>query len=256
MFKRKFPVQSSGIKGLYSDPSTIRLYNSLRKRRKYLRLYLILPRQKRRTAKANPKIHILKISNRGKKSMSFKRKLISAVTSALAVAAFGTFVSAQDTNTNKEDNSAQKQEMRGERGRGGKRGFGGKGMRGGKHGGDRKLTRSLERLNLSDAQKEQVRALAETFKAQTQTEREELRALGMKKRDGIITADEQARFKEVRKQLKASGEQMRNSVLAVLTAEQRAQLDQIKEERKQRMMERRQNRMNRQNQTAPQSEDN
>ena len=187
--------------------------------------------------------------------MSFKRKLISAATSALAVAAFGTFVSAQDTNTNKEDNSVQKQEMRGER-RGGKRGFGGKGMRGGKHGGDRMLTRSLDRLNLSDAQKEQVRGISETFKTQTQTQREELRTLGMKKRDGIITADEQARFKEIRTQLKAAGEQTRNSVLAVLTAEQRAQLDQMKEEMKQKIMERRQNRMNRQNQTAPQSQDN
>jgi Spy/CpxP family protein refolding chaperone len=56
--------------------------------------------------------------------------------------------------------------------------------------------------------------------------------------------------------LKAAGEQMRNSVLAVLTAEQRAQLDQMKEEMKQKIMERRQNRMNRQNQTAPQSQDN
>lgn len=185
--------------------------------------------------------------------MSFKRKLISAATSVLAVAAFGTFVSAQDTNTNKEESGAQKQEMRGERR--GKRGFGGeKGMRGGKHGGDRMLMRSLGRLNLSDAQQTQVRAISETFKAQTQTQREELRALGMKKRDGIITADEQARFKEIKTQLKAAGEQMRTSILAVLTAEQRAQLDQLKEQMKQKMMERRQNRMNRQNQTTPPSE--
>lgn len=186
--------------------------------------------------------------------MSFKRKLISAATSVLAVAAFGTFVSAQDTNTNKEESGAQKQEMPGER-RGGKRGFGGeKGMRGGKHGGDRMLMRSLGQLNLSDTQKEQIRGISENFKTQTQTEREELRTLGMKKRDGIITADEEARFKEIKTQLKAAGEQMRTSVLAVLTAEQRAQLEQMKEEMKQKMMERRQNRMNRQNQTTPQTE--
>jgi len=185
--------------------------------------------------------------------MSFKRKLISAATSALAAAAFGTFVSAQDTNTNKEDSSMQKQEMRGDR-RGGKRGFGGKGMRGGKHGGgDKMMMRSLERLNLSDAQRKQVRGISETFKTSTQTQREELRALGMKKRDGIISADEKARYKEVKTQLKASGEQMRDSVLAILTAEQRAQLEQMKEEMKKRREERRQNR---QNQTAPQSQDN
>jgi Spy/CpxP family protein refolding chaperone len=184
--------------------------------------------------------------------MSFKRKLISAVTSAFAVAAFSTFAAAQDTNTTKEDNSMQKQEMR-ER-RGGKRGFGGKGMRGGKHGGgDKMMLRGLGRLNLTDAQKEQIRGISENFKTSTQTQREELRALGMKKRDGIITADEQARAKEIRTQLKASGEQMRNSVLAILTAEQKTQLDQMKQEMKTRKSERRQNRQNKQ---LPQSQDN
>ena len=187
--------------------------------------------------------------------MSFKRKLISAATSALAVVAFSTFVSAQDTNTNKQDDSMQNQETRGERrgGRGGKRG--GKGMRGGKHGGggDKMLMRSLGKLNLSDAQKAQVSQIAENFKTSTQTQREELRSLGMKKRDGIITADEQTRFKEVKTQLKVSGGQMRDSVLAVLTADQRTQLEQMKEEMKKRREERRQNR---QNQTAPQSQDN
>jgi Spy/CpxP family protein refolding chaperone len=184
--------------------------------------------------------------------MSFNRKLITAATSALAVVAFTTFASAQDTNTNQENNSTQKQEMR--EGRGG-RGFGrrggDRGMRGGRHGGDKMMLRALGQLNLSDAQKEQIRGISETFKTSTQTQREELRSLGMKKRDGIITTDEQARFKEIRTQIKASGEQMRNQVLAVLTAEQRTRLEQMKEEMKRRKMERRQNR---QNQTAPQTE--
>lgn len=184
--------------------------------------------------------------------MSFKRKLISAATSALAVVAFTTFASAQDKTTNTENNSTQKQEMReGRDGRGfGKRG--GKGMHGGRHaGGDRMMLRALGQLNLSDAQKEQIRGISETFKTSTQTQREEFRSLGMKKRDGILTADEQARFEEIKTQLKMSGEQMHNSVLAILTAEQRTQLEQMKEEMKQRKMERRQNR---QNQTAPQTE--
>ncbi len=185
--------------------------------------------------------------------MSFKRKLISAATSAFAVVAFSiTFASAQDTNTNQENDSTQKQEMR--EGRGG-RGFGrrggDKGMRGGRHGGDKMMLRALGQLNLSDAQKQQIRGISETYKTSTQTQREELRSLGMKKRDGIITADEQTRFKEIRTQLKTSGEQMHNSVLAVLTAEKRAQLEQMKEEMKKRKMERRQNR---QNQTVPQTE--
>lgn len=181
--------------------------------------------------------------------MSFKRKLISAAASALAVVAFGTFASAQETNTNKVDSAAPNQEMRDQSG---KRGFGGRGMRGGKHrGGDRMLMRSLGQLNLSDAQRQQIGAIAETFKTSTQTEREELRSLGMKKRDGIINADEQTRFDEIKTQLKTSGEQMRNQVLAVLTVEQRAQLEQLKEAMRKRKTERRQNR---QNQTAPSTE--
>lgn len=188
--------------------------------------------------------------------MSFKRKLISAVTSAAAVVAFSSFVSAQDNSTNKEDNSTQKQEMRGMRG-GGRRGFGGKGMRGGKHdGGDRMLMRSLGKLNLSDAQKEQVRTISENFKTSNQSLFEEMRSLGMKKRDGVITADEQARAGELKTQLKASSEQMKSSVMAILTDEQKTQLEQMKAEMKQKMMERRQNRMNRQNQVQPQTQDN
>ncbi len=185
--------------------------------------------------------------------MSFKRKLIAAATSALAAVAFTTFASAQDSTTSTENDSMQKQEMR-QRSRGGKRGGFGKGMRGGKHGGDRHLMRSLEKLNLSDAQKTQVQTIAENFKTLNQPQREELRALGMKKRDGVITAEEAARFKEIKTQLKTSGGQMRDSVLAVLTVEQKTQLEQMKEEMKKRREEFRQNRQNRKNQTTPQTE--
>ncbi len=184
--------------------------------------------------------------------MSFKRKLISTVTMAVATVAFTTFVSAQDAP--KSEDSMQKQERREGRNFGGKRG--GKRMRGGKHGGgDRMLMRSLGKLNLSDAQKEQTRSIFETFKTSTGTQREEMRGLAMKKRDGIITADEQTRFKELKTQMRTFGEQMHNSILAILTVEQRTQLDQMKEEIKQKMQERRQNRQNQQTQLPP-SQDN
>ncbi|MCY7345673.1 MAG: hypothetical protein LH614_05565 [Pyrinomonadaceae bacterium] len=101
--------------------------------------------------------------------MSFKHKLISAATSAAAIVAFSTFVSAQDTNPNQPNDSMQKQEMR--QGRGGKRGSG-KGMRDGKRGGgDKMMMRVLERLSLSDAQKVQVRTIAENFKSSTKPQR-------------------------------------------------------------------------------------
>ena len=96
--------------------------------------------------------------------------------------------------------------------------------------------------------------MSENLKLSTQTQREELRALSMKRRDGIITDAEQARAKELRTQLKTSGDQVRNTMLAILTPEQRTQLDQMKQEKKARREQFKQNRQNRQKQVTTQSE--
>lgn len=166
--------------------------------------------------------------------MSFKHKLFSIFTLAFAFVAFGTFVSAQDTTEKSTDGVQKQRKFEG-------RGYG-RGMRGGKRG-DKSMIRGLERLNLTDAQKQQIKTLFDVEKATTQTQREEMRALFMKKRNGeTLTETEQARMGELKQQLKANAEQTRNSVLAILTAEQRQQLEQIKEERRQRREQRRQNR--------------
>lgn len=171
--------------------------------------------------------------------MSFKRKLFSGLTLAAALVGFSAFTaSAQDNNSANPQDSMDKQERRERRGKRG--GMGREGKRGGRHGGDKMMMRGLRELNLTDAQREQVRTISENFKNSTETQRQEMRGLMEKKRDGVITADEQARLKDLKTQLKASGEQMHNSILAILTAEQRAQLDQIKADRKQKMQERRQ----------------
>lgn len=162
--------------------------------------------------------------------MSFKRKLIPAITLALAVGTFTTFVSAQDSSTNTQQDSTRKErkfERRGD-------GFGGgKGMRGGKHGGDRMMLRGLRQLNLTDAQKEQIKTIHESNKP-NQALFEEMRGLMLKRRDGSITEQEQNRVKEIRTQMRASAEQTHNAVLAVLTAEQRAQLEQLKQQKRER----------------------
>jgi len=162
--------------------------------------------------------------------MSFKHKFISTITLAFAVGTFTTFVAAQDSSTNNQQDSPKK-ERKFER-RGGEGKHGGKGMRGGKHG-DRMLMGALRRLNLSDAQKEQVKTIHESNKP-NQAQREEMRGLAQKKRDGSITEQELTRLKETKTQLKASAGQTRNAVLAVLTAEQRTQLDQMKQEMRER----------------------
>lgn len=179
--------------------------------------------------------------------MSFKHKLFSAFTLAFAIVSFSTFASAQDNSVNQED-SMQKQERRERRGFGKRGGGFGKrdGNGGGKHGGDRAMMRGLRQLNLTDTQKEQTRSIFENYKTSTQTQREEMRGLAMKKRDGIISAEEKARMKELKVQMKASGEQMNNALLVVLTPEQRTQLDQMKEQMRKTREERRQLRQNRQ----------
>lgn len=167
--------------------------------------------------------------------MSFKHKFISAITLALSIGTFSTFVAAQDSSSANNQQDSTKREGKLERRGEGRRGD--KGMRGGKHGGDRMMMGALRQLNLTDAQKAQVKTIFENNKS-NQAGREEMRGLMQKKRDGSLTEQEQARFKELKNQKRASAEQTHNAVLAVLTAEQRAQLDQIKQEMRQRHDER------------------
>lgn len=185
--------------------------------------------------------------------MSLKQKFISTVTLAVAVGAFGTYVSAQETPA--ADAPMQKQERMDRGGRG--KGMG-MGMRGGKHGGggDRMMMRELKQLNLTDAQKEQARTIFENHRTQNQPQMEEMRGLSMKKRDGVITEQEQTRLSELKTQLKSSGDQLHTSILGILTAEQRTQLDKLKAERMEKMNERRMNRKDQPNQAVPPSTDN
>jgi Spy/CpxP family protein refolding chaperone len=161
--------------------------------------------------------------------MSFKHKFISTVGLALAVGTFSTFVAAQDNSATTQTDSTKKERKFERRGNGMRLD---KGMRGGKRG-DRMLMGAFRNLNLTDAQKEQIKTIHETNRP-TQAQHEEMRALAQKRRDGSITEQDQARLKEIRNQMRASAEQTHKAVLAVLTAEQRTQLEQIKSEKRER----------------------
>ena len=166
--------------------------------------------------------------------MPLKQKFISAVTFVFAIVAFTTFVSAQDTATQPQD-STTKQEKR-------DRKFGKEGKRDGHHGD--MMLRGLQQLNLTDAQKEQLKGIMESNRTANQGTHEEMRGLMMKKRDGIITAEEQTRFDALKTQMKASAKQTHDSILAILTPEQLAQLEKQKEQMKQKFEERRKLREN------------
>ena len=163
--------------------------------------------------------------------------MFSGLTLSAALLGFSVFASAQDTTPNQDQ--MQKHERREGRGFGKHRGFG----KEGKHGD--KMMRGLHALNLTDAQKQQIKTLHENARAANQPLHQEMRSLAEKKRDGVISETEQSRLTELRTQFKDSAKKMHESVLAILTAEQRAQLEQFKEEGKRRKEERRQMRMNR-----------
>ena len=100
--------------------------------------------------------------------------------------------------------------------------------------------RALERLNLTDAQREQLRAIHERYRQSLQPQHEELRQLAQARRGGgTLTPEQQAHAQELHAQLKAQREQLHAELQGVLTAEQREQLKQQHDEFKQHMKERR-----------------
>lgn len=178
--------------------------------------------------------------------MSLKNKFIPAITLAVAVGAFSTFASAQTTTAPSQQDGVQKQEKREKKGFSRRGGFD-KGMRGGKSG-----MHGFRGINLTDAQKEQLRTIMEANRTTNQPSFEEFRSLREARRNGTLTADQQSRLQTLREQMKQNAEQTRAKVLAILTPEQRTQLEQQKEEREKRRQERQQMRQNRQAPSASQ----
>lgn len=167
--------------------------------------------------------------------MSFGRKIISVITLAFAMITLTTFAAAQDTTPDPQKDKTRKQRKLERKGFG----EGDFGRRGGGRGGFG--MRGLHQLDLSDAQKEQIRGIMEAGRTANEPLRQEMRTIFEKRRGGSdLTDADKARLQEIHRSLKQSGEQTHNNILSVLTAEQRQQLDQWKQERQQRMEERRQ----------------
>jgi periplasmic protein CpxP/Spy len=114
----------------------------------------------------------------------------------------------------------------------------GKGTHGGMRGG-------FGGLNLSEAQQQQFRQIMEANRAATNTQREEIRQILSQKRDGnALTVQQEARLKELSAQIRTSHEKLQSELSAILTPEQRQQIEQRREEMRKRMEERRQMRRN------------
>lgn len=160
--------------------------------------------------------------------MSFSSRLF---TGALTLSAFAFAVSAQDQPTKRPDAPRGERAMRGEHDRKGPRD-----ERFARHGGPGAF--GLRGIDLTDAQKEQIRQIHEANKP-SEALIAEMRTLHEAKRSGTITADQEARMKAIADEGRLKGESVHAQVLNVLTAEQKAQLEQRKQQMQERMEQRR-----------------
>lgn len=89
------------------------------------------------------------------------------------------------------------------------------------------MMRGIRQLDLTDQQKQQLRSIRQMQGQGTQAPRQEMRQLMQKRRAGTLTPQEEARAKELWQQLMQSRQGVRTQLMTVLTAEQKAKLEEM-----------------------------
>lgn len=180
--------------------------------------------------------------------MSLKSKFVSVFASAMVLGSVAVVASAQ-TEAPAVKDGTEKAGKLGRKGFGRHGGFG-KGMRGG----DRAGLRGLRGIELTEAQKAQIKQIHEANRPDPALF-EELRTIREARRSGgTITDDQKARMRTLRGQMQAKRASVHQQVLAVLTPEQRQQLETRKAEmqkKREEMRELRQERRQQRRQAAP-----
>lgn len=176
--------------------------------------------------------------------MAIRSKLFSLFTLAFAVTAFTVVASAQETAPAPKEGDKKLERGEGKRGGYGRHG----GKFGGRHGGPG--MRELHGITLTDAQKEQLKAIHEANKPSQETI-DQMKAFGEARRNGTLTDAQKEQMKQFREAQRAKMESVHSQILAILTPEQKAQLEQRKAEMKQRMEERRQLRQTKKAEAKP-----
>lgn len=105
------------------------------------------------------------------------------------------------------------------------------GKRGGRHFG-KAMMRGLHKLDLNDAQKQQIQTIMQNDRTANESLRQEMMTLREGARSNTLTADQKTRFQTLREQMKQNQDQVHAQILAILTPEQREKLDQMKKEEK------------------------
>lgn len=154
----------------------------------------------------------------------------------LALGVFAGAALAQDTTTTPKQDNTQKQDKFERRGGFGKRGGGG--FRGGMRGGHEGMLRMFRDLNLTDDQKAQIKTILDSNKPD-QAQMDQMKAIREARKNGTqLTDDQKAQLKANREAQRTKMESVHQQILAVLTPEQKTQLDAKHKE----MQQRRQNR--------------
>ena len=162
--------------------------------------------------------------------MFLRKSLITILGTGLAL---GTIAAAQQTQPQSPDAGAQFK-RRSER-------LAERGERGGRHEGMRHrggIGHLIRELNLTDAQRQPARAIMQRRLQGTTTQREELFKLREKRIAGTFSAEDEARAKALRQEIHAAMEGIRTETAGVLTAEQKARVEELQKERKARLEER------------------
>ncbi len=108
-----------------------------------------------------------------------------------------------------------------------------------------RIGRFLSDLNLSEEQRQQQRAIVQRRLESTKAQREELFSLREKRIAGTFAAEDEARAKALHQEIRTAMQGMRSEMETVLTAEQRARIEELQKERKSRMEQRLQERQQR-----------
>ena len=173
--------------------------------------------------------------------MSLKNNLIGVGLTCGLLIACGLNVFAQQTGTSATTQTQttapstgatpQMPEGRGMGRRHGKGGGGGHEMGG--------MIRMLRDLNLTAAQREQTRAIVERHMANTKAQREEMLKMREGREEGSLTPEAESRMIELLRGMRESTNNMRGEIVAILTPEQRTQLEQMQQEFKAKHAEKR-----------------
>ncbi len=99
------------------------------------------------------------------------------------------------------------------------------------------LRRFGQRLNVSEAQREQLRAIRQRQFEALKPQREELFNLREKRRAGTFTEADDARVKVLRQQIHEARRSTHTEVQGILTEEQKAQIEEFRNARKARREE-------------------